>query len=185
MDDNAENGDSATALTPLLLSDRLYLVNFSHGTDYIGKHILNVHGADSWLWAARGRLQRFLTSKWGHYAVIILVSLDVAGIFADFLLSLHICEHAGEKGFHEKEWDIAVEALDVTSLVFSCLFMLELLCSVWAFGLELRHPPLQHLSLTGPERSEQLLTYTPTLFQILQIKIPHLRRHRHRRGLHR
>lgn len=150
MDDNAENGNSATARTPLLRSDRAFLVNFSHGTDYIGKHILKVYGEDSWVWATRGRLQRFLTSKWGHYAVIILVSLDVAGIFADFLISLHICEHAGEKGFHEKEWDMAVEALDVTSLVFSCLFMLELLCSVWAFGLELCPPHLQHPPLTGP-----------------------------------
>jgi hypothetical protein len=138
MDDDVESSSPATARTPLLPSDRPYLTSLSHGTDYIGQHILNVHGETSWIWTTRRRLQQFLTSKWGHYSVIILVSLDVAGIFADFLISLHICEHAGEKGFHQRQWEQADEALDIISLVFSCLFMLELLCSIWAFGLELR-----------------------------------------------
>ena len=80
------------------------------------------------------RLQSFFSSKWGHYAVILLVSLDVASIFADFLISLHICEHSGEEGFNPKPWEDADEMLDIISLVFSCLFMLELVLSVWAFG---------------------------------------------------
>jgi voltage-gated hydrogen channel 1 len=141
MDDNLDSGSPATALTPLLRSDRPRLSSLSRGADSIGRHILNVYGEDSWVWTIRRRLQKFLTSKWGHYFVIILVSLDVAGIFADFLISLHICEHAGEKGFHRRQWEQAEKTLGTISLVFSCLFMLELLCSIWAFGLELRVPP--------------------------------------------
>ena len=134
MDGDVESSSPATVRTPLLASDRPQLSSLSQGSDYIGQHILNVHGEDSWIWKARQYVQEFLTSKWGHYSVIILVSLDVAGIFADFLISLHICEHAGEKGFHQKQWERADEALDIVSLVFSCLFMVELLASVWAFG---------------------------------------------------
>jgi hypothetical protein len=163
MDDNAENSNSATARTPLLRSDRVHLATFSRGTDYIGKRILNLCGEDSWVWTTRGRLQQFLTSKWGHYTVIILVSLDVAGIFADFLISLHICEHAGEKGFPQKRWEKTVEALGVTSLVFSCLFMLELLCSIWAFGLELRNPTSNaFVSCLFPQRGLTAANITPT-----------------------
>jgi hypothetical protein len=138
MGDNLDSNSPATALTPLLPSDRSHLTCLSRGSDSIGRHILRVYGEDSWVWTIRRRLQRFLTAKWGHYFVIILVSLDVAGIFADFLISLHICEHAGEKGFQQRQWEQAEEALGIISLVFSCLFMLELLCSIWAFGLELR-----------------------------------------------
>jgi hypothetical protein len=134
MDDDVESSSPATVRTPLLPSDRSHLHTLAHGSDYIGHHILSVHGEESWIWKSRSRLQAFLTSKWGHYSVIILVSLDVAGIFADFLISLHICEHAGEKGFHQRQWEKADEALDIVSLVFSCLFMLELLASIWAFG---------------------------------------------------
>lgn len=32
-------------------------------------------------------------------------------------------------------WNDALEALGIVSLVFSCLFMAELLASIWAFGL--------------------------------------------------
>ena len=39
-------------------------------------------------------LARFYTSsKWGHYTVIILTTIDVGCIFADFILSLYLCEH--------------------------------------------------------------------------------------------
>jgi hypothetical protein len=144
MDGDVESSRRASESTPLLPSDRTHLASLSRGSDYIGRHILNVHGEGSWLWTMRRRLQQFLTSKWGHYSVIILVSLDVAGIFADFLISLHICEHAGEKDFPQKRWEKADDTLDIVSLVFSCLFMLELLCSIWAFGLELRIPLSTH-----------------------------------------
>lgn len=39
----------------------------------------------------RPALRRFLTSKVGHYAVLLLVALDISCIFADFVLNLYIC----------------------------------------------------------------------------------------------
>jgi len=120
--------------TPLLPSDRRYLDSLRASRDFVACHIVKIHGEDSWVWGLRRRLQQFLSSKWGHYAVIALVSADVSGIFADFLISLHICEHAGDAGFNLKAWQRADDVLDVVSLVFSCLFMAELLASVFAFG---------------------------------------------------
>lgn len=86
---------------------------------------------------SRSEAQRFLTSKTGHYSVLLLVSLDISCIFADFLINLYLCERecGGPKegqyeGLHQTQ-----EALNIISLVFSCLFMLELLASIWAFGL--------------------------------------------------
>ena len=119
---------------PLLPSDRQYLRTL-HGTeDLISRHIRTIHGPNSWVTTLRKSLQHFLSSKWGHYFVITLVAADISCIFADFLISLHVCEHGGEKGFPVAEWDMAAQVLDVMSLVFSCLFVAELLASVFAFG---------------------------------------------------
>ena len=80
--------------------------------------------------SARDRTKRLLTSKAGHYSVLLLVSLDVIGIFADLILQLMTCEGRvpGKSGAE------AQTALGWVSLVFSCLFMGELVASVWAFG---------------------------------------------------
>ena len=124
----------ATAHTPLLPSDRALITTYSNDRDIIENHIVTRHGRNSFLYRSRHLLQRYLTSKWGHYTVIALVSLDVAGIFADFLISLHICEHKSDKSFDRRGWERTDDVLDKVSLVFSCLFMVELLASVWAFG---------------------------------------------------
>lgn len=85
----------------------------------------------------RTRVQRFLTSKTGHYAILLLVSLDVTCIFADFLISLFICERAcGQNLKATDSLEKAQEGLGIVSLVFSCLFMAELIASIWAFGLK-------------------------------------------------
>lgn len=63
---------------------------------------------------------------------MILVTLDVAGIFADFLISLHICEHRHE---NVHVWRQLTEGLDILSLLFSCLFMVELICCIYTFGV--------------------------------------------------
>ncbi|MCJ1269443.1 hypothetical protein MMC22_009335 [Lobaria immixta] len=82
------------------------------------------------------RVRQFLTSWAGHYAVLLLVSLDVACIFADFLISLFICEQRCGKDLDATENLVeAQEALKVVSLVFSCLFMAELMACVFGFGL--------------------------------------------------
>ncbi|EWZ84150.1 hypothetical protein FOCG_08727 [Fusarium oxysporum f. sp. radicis-lycopersici 26381] len=84
-------------------------------------------------WSARSTKQKtvqFLSSKAGHYSVLTLVSLDVLSMIADFVLNLFKCEQ-GRKG---SDWDLALEILGSVSLVFSCLFVVELIASVWAFG---------------------------------------------------
>ena len=85
----------------------------------------------------RKQTRRFLSSKYGHYAVLLLVSLDVSCIFADFLISLYICDHTCDKGEDvSKKLPETQDALGIVSLIFSCLFMVELLASIWAFGLQ-------------------------------------------------
>ncbi|KAI5459339.1 hypothetical protein BGZ63DRAFT_390740 [Mariannaea sp. PMI_226] len=79
---------------------------------------------------AREKTARFLSSKTGHFSVLTLVSLDVLSMIADFVLSLFKCEQ-GKGG---PDWDLALDILGSVSLVFSCLFMVELIASVWAFG---------------------------------------------------
>ncbi|KAF4949245.1 hypothetical protein FSARC_13551 [Fusarium sarcochroum] len=84
-------------------------------------------------WSVRStkeKTARFLSSKAGHYSVLTLVSLDVLSMIADFILNLFKCEQ-GKKG---SDWDLALEILGSVSLVFSCLFVVELIASVWAFG---------------------------------------------------
>ncbi|KIX95351.1 uncharacterized protein Z520_08868 [Fonsecaea multimorphosa CBS 102226] len=120
--------------TPLLPSDRQLISALHESQDFIACHIVKIHGEDSVVWKLRHSLQHWFSSKWGHYFVILLVSADICCIFADFLISLHMCEHAGEKGFNLKAWELADAVLDYASLVFSCLFMAELLGSVFAFG---------------------------------------------------
>ena len=50
--------------------------------------------------------------------------------FIDFLIDLFACE----KRIAGPILEGILEALDWVSLIFSCLFMLELLASAWAFG---------------------------------------------------
>jgi voltage-gated hydrogen channel 1 len=79
--------------------------------------------------SARHQVKRFLASKTGHYSVLALVSLDVTSIFVDLVLQLLTCEGSvpvkdGRKG---------QEVLGIIGLVFSCLFVIELLASIWVF----------------------------------------------------
>jgi len=64
--------------------------------------------------------------------VMGLVALDVSGILADIFIALIACDR------HEQDepWvgDVR-DGLRIASLVFSCLFLVELGGSVWAFGL--------------------------------------------------
>lgn len=87
--------------------------------------------------STRKQTRRFLSSIYGHYAVLLLVSMDVGCIFADFLISLYICDHSCGKGDSVGDGlPKAQDALGIISLVFSCLFMVELLASIWAFGFK-------------------------------------------------
>ena len=78
----------------------------------------------------RNWLQNFLSSRTQHFCIICLVSLDLLGIFADIFINLYTCEE-GEPG---PVWDEVRNVLGIAGLIFSCLFMVELILSVWAFG---------------------------------------------------
>lgn len=85
---------------------------------------------DSTVSTARRQTRRYLNSKLGHYAILILVSLDCACIFLEFIVQILSCEGR----ISESKGHVTEEALGIIGLVFSCLFMLELLASIWAFG---------------------------------------------------
>ena len=66
-------------------------------------------------------VKKFLTSKEGHYSVLLLVSLDISAIFADLILQLLTCEGR----VPTKDGKEAQGILGIVSLVFSCLFMVS------------------------------------------------------------
>jgi hypothetical protein len=82
--------------------------------------------------STRRRVQKFLSSRTQHYTVLGLVACDLLGIFADIIINLYQCDQ-GEGGT-STVWDDVRDGLGIAGLVFSCLFMLELMLSVWAFG---------------------------------------------------
>ncbi|MCJ1361618.1 hypothetical protein MMC16_000718 [Acarospora aff. strigata] len=116
---------------PLLRADRRARADATE--DHINEHInwLAPDGEDSRLHTTRTRAQRFLTSKAGHYFVLLLVSLDLSCILVDLNINLFVCEQE----HRDQRLVKAHHALGTVSLVFSCLFMTELLASIWAFGL--------------------------------------------------
>lgn len=87
---------------------------------------------DSRISTARLQTRRYLNSKFGHYAILLLVSLDCACIFLEFIIQVLSCEGT----ISEPKGHVTEEALGIVGLVFSCLFMLELLASIWAFGFQ-------------------------------------------------
>jgi len=86
--------------------------------------------AKIWYNGVRGIVQDFLSSTAQHYTVLGLVSCDLLGIFADIIINLYQCDEVDT----DPKWDDVRNGLGIAGLVFSCLFMLELLGSVWAFG---------------------------------------------------
>ncbi|OKL56197.1 hypothetical protein UA08_08402 [Talaromyces atroroseus] len=91
--------------------------------------------SDSIFSGIRARTRSFLSSKWGHYIVLFMVAVDVACIFSDFLIELRVCELRERHQTIDRRWGLAQEALGLVGLIFSCLFMLELIASVLSFGL--------------------------------------------------
>jgi len=84
---------------PLLPSDRLHQIQ---------------HATSPTIARARRETKHYLTSKLGHYSVLVLVSLDISAIFADLILQIVTCEGRipAEDGAQ------ALEALGIVSLVF-------------------------------------------------------------------
>lgn len=79
----------------------------------------------------RHRARRFLSSHTQHYTVLLLVALDLLGIFADIIINLYQCDAVLPPS---PGWSRARDGLGLAGLVFSCAFMLELILSIWAFG---------------------------------------------------
>ena len=144
-----------------------------HGTNPTS--YLSQHNSTDVFHRLRSFFRAFLTSKYGHYFVIILVALDVACIFAGFLVGLHICERSlgcsrsGQKALFSdhflpqskagstcewedeiRRWKIAQEVLEIASMVFSCAFVVELLSGVVGFGF--RYVLMEFLHLRSLER---------------------------------
>ena len=119
---------------PLLPSHRQHVARPSDANE-AADHLIEAEEKENFIPRLRRFLRWLLPSKYGHYFVIIVVSLDITCIFADFLISLHVCEHGGEKGFNAKGWLTAKDVMAAFGLLFSTLFMVELLASLFAFGL--------------------------------------------------
>ena len=79
----------------------------------------------------RRRARKWLGSKYQHYLLISLIAIDVLCIFADIFISLYTCEEGKNtsKKVHHR-LDKTQEALAIISLVFSCIFLTELLISM-------------------------------------------------------
>ncbi len=80
----------------------------------------------------RRKAQAQLSTKKKHYMVMALVALDVSGILADIFVALIACDKHEQ---NEKWVEDIRNGLKTASLVFSCLFLIELILTVWAFGL--------------------------------------------------
>ena len=83
----------------------------------------------------RRSAREFLDSRWGHYLVLFLVTVDVCCSFSDFLIQLHVCELKQGRFGVDHGWEITQDVLSISSLVISCLLMVELIVSVLSFGM--------------------------------------------------
>lgn len=81
----------------------------------------------------RRSCQHLLISKQKHYLILALVALDVSCLLADIFIALIDCDDR----IKNDEWVPEVrEGLEHAGLVFSCLFLVELILCIWAFGVE-------------------------------------------------
>ncbi|KAK3331939.1 hypothetical protein B0T19DRAFT_89436 [Cercophora scortea] len=80
----------------------------------------------------RRQTKALLASRAKHYVILAFVTVDVAAILADIFIGLITCD----LGLEKEAWvEEAKEALYFVGLIFSCLFLVELAVTVWAFGL--------------------------------------------------
>ncbi|KAI8624833.1 hypothetical protein F5Y19DRAFT_283651 [Xylariaceae sp. FL1651] len=93
----------------------------------------NTDSLRSYLHQARAVTQRFFSSRAKHWVILTLIILDVAGILTDIFIALITCELDRES----EPWVAPTRgALTTFSLTMSCIFMLELMLSVFADGFE-------------------------------------------------
>lgn len=72
-----------------------------------------------------------MNSRAKHWLILILIILDVAGILSDIFIALITCEI----GIEHDAWVAPTRnALGIFSLSLSCVFLVELIMSVFADG---------------------------------------------------
>ncbi|GKT52541.1 von Willebrand factor A domain-containing protein 5A [Colletotrichum spaethianum] len=80
---------------------------------------------------SRTSLKDILASRRKHYAVLALVSLDVATLMANIFVELVACDMKRD----DEPWvKNTRQGLTLAGLVFSCVFLVELVLCVMAFG---------------------------------------------------
>ncbi|KAI4867395.1 hypothetical protein F4820DRAFT_211504 [Hypoxylon rubiginosum] len=72
-----------------------------------------------------------MNSRAKHWLILVLIILDVAGILSDIFIALITCEIGIE---HDKWVAPTRNALTIFSLSLSCVFLVELLLSLFADG---------------------------------------------------
>ncbi|OLN85574.1 Voltage-gated hydrogen channel 1 [Colletotrichum chlorophyti] len=81
---------------------------------------------------SRTTLQDILSSRAKHYAVLALVSLDVVTLMTNIFVELVACDMKQE----DEPWvKNTRHGLTLAGLVFSCVFLAELILCLFAFGL--------------------------------------------------
>ncbi|KAI1130070.1 hypothetical protein F5Y10DRAFT_236583 [Nemania abortiva] len=81
---------------------------------------------------ARAQTQRFFSSRAKHRIILGLILLDVAGILTEIFIALITCElHRQDEAWVTPTQD----ALAVFALTMSCIFVVELILSVFADGI--------------------------------------------------
>lgn len=120
----------------------------------------------------RRRARDVLASKRKHYLIMGLVALDVIAVLGDVFIALVACDMGEGSEEWVGEWR---EGLKLAGLVFSSLFLLELLICVWAFGLG-------WASFLFPSPCDKFANTINK--KVLRNLVPHLRRGCHHSQLH-
>ncbi|KAK9321527.1 hypothetical protein V1517DRAFT_293294 [Lipomyces orientalis] len=78
------------------------------------------------------RIRHFLDSRVAHIIIITLVAVETLIVIAELYIELFSCEQPDVYGFLEG----ALPVFASLSLAISTIFMVELVCSVYAFGFQ-------------------------------------------------
>lgn len=88
-----------------------------------------------WHWSRRLRRTcgRALASRRKHFIIMAVVALDVTTLLANIFIQLIACE----TNQADEPWvEAMTTTLEVIGLVFSTVFMIELIACIYAFGWE-------------------------------------------------
>jgi hypothetical protein len=96
--------------------------------------------------------RRVLASRKKHFLIMAIVVLDVAALLANVFIQLIACE----MDQRDEPWVEQVsEALEITGLVCSCLFIVELGACLFSFGF--RCVTLAHISSSRNTATDKIM----------------------------